>query len=53
MSAHMTDADKSVLDDASSAIGLAQTAPSVLHRLCMRWVSRLAIPCEVQEGSQS
>ena len=53
MSAHTTDADKSLLDDASCAIGWAQTAPSVLRELCMRWVPRLAIPCEVQEGPQS
>ena len=53
MSAHMTDAEKGIPDDASCAIGLAHTAPSVLRSLHMRWVLRPAIPCETQEGSQS
>jgi hypothetical protein len=53
MRAHRTDADKDVLDYASCAIELALTPPIALRRLRTRWVSCIAIPYQVREGSQS
>lgn len=53
MRADMTDADKGILAYAPCAKGLALIAPIALRRLRTRWVSCVAIPHKLQEGSQS
>jgi hypothetical protein len=53
MRAHMTDADKGVLEYASCPIGLALPAPIVLRMLRTHWASCVAIPYKLQEGSQA